>query len=142
MSTVTHDIVQKLSDLMVEGGKSERIDMLSRLQRISAERGPVVAQTAGPFKMIQLFGPDANRMVLLDRDRIFSARQPWMMIMGRIFPNGLLLRDGDEHKEHRKIMHEAFTRPALRQSMLSHRMFERVGELAAAGDLKLAVDAA
>ena len=65
--------------------------------------------------MVNLFGPDANRLVLLDRDRIFSARQPWTMIMGRIFPNGLLLRDGDEHKEHRKIMHEAFTRPALRQ---------------------------
>jgi cytochrome P450 len=97
------------------GGKRERIDMLSRLQRLHREHGPVVAQNAGPFKMINLFGPDANRLVLLDRDRIFSARQPWMMIMGRIFPNGLLLRDGDEHKLHRKIMHEAFTRPALRQ---------------------------
>jgi cytochrome P450 len=52
---------------------------------------------------------------LLDRDRIFSAKQPWDQIMGRIFPNGLLLRDGDEHKHHRKIMHEAFTRPALGQ---------------------------
>jgi cytochrome P450 len=97
------------------GGKRERIDMLSRLRRQYTERGPVVAQSAGPFKMINLFGPDANRLVLLDRDRIFSARRPWMMIMGRIFPNGLLLRDGDDHKLHRKIMHEAFTRPALRQ---------------------------
>ena len=99
----------------VLSGKQERIDMLSRLQRMYAERGPVVAINVGPFKMVNLFGPDANRHVLLDRDRIFSARQPWMMIMGRIFPNGLLLRDGDEHKQHRKIMHEAFTRPALRQ---------------------------
>jgi len=38
-----------------------------------------------------------------------------MAIMGRIFPNGLLLRDGDEHKHHRKIMHEAFKRTALRE---------------------------
>src|SRR5262249_34661108 len=101
--------------LALLGGRRERIDMLSRLQRLYRERGPVVAQNAGPFKMINLFGPDANRLVLLDRDRIFSARRPWMMIMGRIFPNGLLLRDGDEHTRHRKIMHEAFTRPALRQ---------------------------
>jgi len=63
--------------------------------------------------MINLFGPDANRFVLLDRDRIFSARRPWDMIMGKIFPNGLLLRDGDDHKHHRKIMHEAFKRSAL-----------------------------
>jgi cytochrome P450 len=97
------------------GGKRERIDMLSRLRRLHDTRGPVVGQSAGPFKMVHLFGPDANQFVLLDRERIFSARRPWMMIMGKIFPNGLLLRDGDEHKLHRKIMHEAFTRPALRQ---------------------------
>jgi cytochrome P450 len=40
--------------------------------------------------------------------------RPWTQIMGRIFTNGLLLRDGADHKHHRKIMHEAFTRPALR----------------------------
>jgi len=96
------------------GGRGVRIDMLSRLQRLYDERGPVVAQNAGIFQMVNCFGPDANRFILLDRDRIFSSRKPWMMIMGRIFPNGLLLRDGDEHKLHRKIMHEAFTRPALR----------------------------
>ena len=96
------------------GGKSQRIDMLSRLQRLHAEKGPVVAQNAGIFHLVNLFGPDANRHVLLDRDKIFSSRKPWMAIMGKIFPNGLLLRDGEEHKQHRKIMHEAFTRPALR----------------------------
>jgi len=97
------------------GGKAQRIDMLSRLQKLHAEKGPVVAQSAGVFQLVNLFGPDANRFVLLDRDRLFSSRKPWMAIMGRIFPNGLLLRDGDEHKQHRRIMHEAFTRPALRQ---------------------------
>jgi cytochrome P450 len=108
------------------GGKRERIDMLSRLRRLSDDHGGVVSQDVGVMKFVNLFGPDANRFVLLDRDRIFSSRRPWTMIMGRIFPNGLLLRDGDEHKQHRKIMHEAFTRPALRQyaermhPMISH----------------------
>jgi cytochrome P450 len=97
------------------GGKSQRIDMLSRLQRLHAEKGPVVAQNAGIFHLVHLFGPDANRLVLLDRQQIFSSRKPWTAIMGRIFPNGLLLRDGEEHKHHRKIMHEAFKRPALRE---------------------------
>ncbi len=63
-------------------------------------------------------GPDANRFVLLDRDRIFSSRKPWMMIMGTIFPNGLLLRDGEEHRHHRKIMRETFKRPVLREYTL------------------------
>lgn len=92
-----------------------RVDMLSNLRDMFDRHGHVVVQTAGPMKLVNLFGPDANRLVLLDRDQIFSARQPWMQIMGRIFPNGLLLRDGLEHKHHRKIMHEAFTRPVLRE---------------------------
>jgi cytochrome P450 len=88
--------------------------MLARLQRMYATHGNVAMAVMGPMKMVNLYGPDANRLVLLDRDRIFSARRPWTAIMGRIFPNGLLLRDGDEHKHHRKIMHIPFKRPALR----------------------------
>src|SRR5690606_10933274 len=98
---------------ILSGG--ERIDMLTPLQRFHAKYGNAVMNRIGPFRMVHLFGPDANRLVLVDREQIFSARKPWMAIMGRIFPNGLLLRDGEEHKHHRKIMHEAFKRPALRQ---------------------------
>jgi cytochrome P450 len=110
----------------VFGGASERVDMLASLSRLYDEQGPVVMQDLGVFKMINLFGPDANRHVLLDRDRIFSARRPWMQIMGRIFPNGLLLQDGDVHKQHRKIMHLPFKRPALR--VYSERMNEMIGD--------------
>ncbi len=90
-----------------------RVDMLTPLRELSARHGEVVMQRAGPFRMVNLFGPDANRFVLLDPQRIFSAKRPWDAIMGRIFPNGLLLRDGDDHKHHRKLMHTAFTRPVL-----------------------------
>jgi cytochrome P450 len=96
------------------GRGTARYDMKSLHARICRELGPVVAQGRGRFTGVHLFGPDANRFLLLDRDRIFSARRPWMLIMGTIFPNGLLLRDGDEHRHHRKLMHEAFTRPVLR----------------------------
>jgi len=99
---------------MILTGGGGRVDMLTPLRRLHAQHGPVVMQQAGAFRMVNLFGPDANRFVLLDQDRIFSAKKPWDMIMGRIFPNGLLLRDGEDHKHHRKIMHTAFTRPALR----------------------------
>ncbi len=96
-------------------GHNERVDMLAGLSRMHDEQGPVVMQDVGIMKMINLFGPDANRHVLLDRERTFSARRPWMQIMGRIFPNGLLLQDGAVHKHHRKIMHIPFKRPALRE---------------------------
>jgi cytochrome P450 len=94
---------------------ASRVDMLKSLQQMHARYGSAVEQTTPLLRIVHLFGPDANRTVLLDRDGIFSARKPWMAIMGRIFPNGLLLRDGDEHKHHRKIMHEAFKRVALRE---------------------------
>jgi cytochrome P450 len=91
-----------------------RTDMLTPLQRMHERHGNAVMQATPLVKMVNLFGPDANRLVLLDRDGIFSSRKPWTAIMGRIFPNGLLLRDGAEHKHHRKIMHEAFKRAPLR----------------------------
>jgi cytochrome P450 len=93
----------------------QRVNMLSRLDHFYRELGPVVLHQAGPLSLLHLYGPDANRFVLLDKDHIFSARRPWMLIMGRIFPNGLLLRDGRDHVHHRKIMHTAFVRPALRE---------------------------
>jgi cytochrome P450 len=93
----------------------QRVDMRSRLDQLYQAHGPVVMQQVGPFRMVNLYGPDANRLVLLDREQIFSAEQPWTQIMGRIFPNGLLLMDGARHKQHRKIMHLPFKRPALRQ---------------------------
>ncbi len=88
--------------------------MLRALRHDYEQHGVASYSHVGFAKMVNLFGPDANRFVLLDKDRIFSARKPWMLIMGRIFPNGLLLMDGQEHKTNRKIMHTAFTRPALR----------------------------
>ena len=96
----------------------QRIDMLTRLEELYRRLGPVVARDAGRFRMVNLYGPEANRAVLKDRERIFSSKKPWTMIMGRIFPAGLLLRDGDEHKHHRRIMHTAFQRPALREYLV------------------------
>lgn len=92
----------------------ERDDMHAGLRAIHEAYGPVSCQPLPMFKIVNLLGPDANRLVLLDPQRIFSARKPWMAIMGRIFPNGLLLMDGERHRMHRRIMHTAFRRPVLR----------------------------
>ena len=103
---------------------ARRIDMRTPLERQHARYGNGVRSWMGFLPMVNLFGPEANRLVLLDRDGIFSARKPWMAIMGRIFPNGLLLLDGAEHKHQRKIMHEAFKRGALRS--YAERMNPRI----------------
>jgi cytochrome P450 len=97
------------------GSGARRYEMREMQARAHRELGPVVVMGRGRFTNVFLFGPDANRAVLLDRDEALSSREPWMLIMGTIFPNGLLLRDGAEHKHHRKIMHETFKRPVLRE---------------------------
>lgn len=75
--------------------------------------GKAVRTDFGVMTSIGLFGPDAARFLLLDREEVFSAKRSWELIMGRIFGGGLLLRDGADHKHHRRIMQEAFKTPAL-----------------------------
>lgn len=93
--------------------RRHQIDMLSCLQRYHQQYGPVMMQRWGSWRIVNLAGPDANRFVLLDRDGIFMAKRPWDAIMGRIFRNGLLLRDGEDHRRHRTLMKDAFSHAAL-----------------------------
>ena len=86
---------------------------LELTERMYARYGPVVMTSLGFLKQVNLFGPDANKFVMLDRDGNLSAKGAWDLIMGRIFSNGLLLMDGDEHRFHRRIMQQAFSIPAL-----------------------------
>jgi cytochrome P450 len=69
-------------------------------------------------------------MLLLDRDEIFSAHKAWHMIMGQIFTNGLLLRDGDDHRNHRRLLREAFRTPALESYLkgMNELIEETVGD--------------
>jgi cytochrome P450 len=97
--------------------------------------GPVVRQSQGPMRMVSLAGPDAARMLLLDRDGIFSAKRSWDLIMGRIFPNGLLLRDGDDHRHHRRLLREAFRTPALERylAVMNPMLEQQLTDLVAGG---------
>jgi len=60
-----------------------------------------------------LLSPDGNEFVLLDRDKNFSSRKAWNASLEKLFPNGLMLRDGDEHRYHRRLMGAPFKAHAL-----------------------------
>jgi cytochrome P450 len=92
--------------------RDRTLELISDLNR---RHGPVVYQRTAVAPLVSLFGPDANRFVLLDQQRALSAKGAWDLIMGRIFTNGLLLRDGDDHRHHRRIMQVAFHQTALRE---------------------------
>jgi cytochrome P450 len=82
-------------------------------RRQYALKGPVVMQTWTGMKLVNLYGPDANEFVLQNRDGIFSNKRAWDFFIGRVFPNGLMLRDGDDHRQHRRIMQAGFKKPEL-----------------------------
>ena len=94
---------------------SYRDKTLELVDRLYRRYGPVVVVRTAMMPIVSLFGPDANRFVLVDRDEILSAKRAWDLIMGRIFTNGLLLRDGADHRHHRRIMQPAFHASALRE---------------------------
>jgi cytochrome P450 len=64
-------------------------------------------------KAINLLSPEGNEFVLLDRDKNFSSRLAWNMPLKNLFPNGLMLRDGDDHRFHRRLMMAPFKSEAL-----------------------------
>jgi cytochrome P450 len=57
---------------------------------------------------VSLLGPDANELVLLDPQKNFSSMLGWATILDRLFPRGLMLRDFDEHRLHRRALSVAF----------------------------------
>jgi cytochrome P450 len=57
---------------------------------------------------ISLLGPEANELVLFDQAKLFSSMHGWNMILGRLFPRGLMLLDFEEHRLHRRALSVAF----------------------------------
>ncbi|MGB1141948.1 MAG: cytochrome P450, partial [Halioglobus sp.] len=55
----------------------------------------------------------AARFVLVDPDQNFAAEPAWNLIIGGLFENGLLLKDFDEHRMHRRALQQAFKKPVL-----------------------------
>jgi cytochrome P450 len=57
---------------------------------------------------VALLGPNANELILLDSQKNFSSTFGWATILDRLFPRGLMLRDFDEHRLHRRALSVAF----------------------------------
>ena len=84
-------------------------------QALRDQFGDVVMQKTGKMTMVHLFGADAHQLCLLNPGQILSNKKAWDLIIGRIFPNGLMLRDGDDHRYHRRLMQAGFKSPVMQQ---------------------------
>lgn len=79
-----------------------------------AKYGPVFRNRAFGGRSVQMFGPDANELVLFDRDKIFSSEQGWGPVLNLLFPRGLMLMDFDKHRSDRKTLSVAFKPEPMR----------------------------
>jgi cytochrome P450 len=86
---------------------------LEHAQDMQQRYGNAVMQRIGRQSYVNLYGADAHRLALVNEGQIFSNKKAWDMIIGRVFPNGLMLRDGDDHRYHRRLMQAGFKNPVL-----------------------------
>lgn len=88
-------------------------DPLALFQREWDHYGPVAPMNSLGRKAALLLGPDACGAALLNKDGALANEPAWSQLVGPFFHGGLMLIDFDEHKRHRRILQQAFTRPRL-----------------------------
>lgn len=62
---------------------------------------------------VVLCGPAANKFLLVEGGKFTSNREAWEQVLSGLFPNGLMLMDGERHRYHRNIMQEAFKKDPM-----------------------------
>ncbi|GAB3451765.1 cytochrome P450 [Actinophytocola sediminis] len=88
-------------------------DPVGLYQRHWERYGPVAPFASIGTRAAMLLGPDAVGEALQNKDKAFANEPAWSQLVGPFFNRGLMLIDFDEHRGHRRIMQEAFTRPRL-----------------------------
>lgn len=92
-------------------------DTLGFARRVQARCGPVARGMLFARDQVLLFSPEGSEVALFDRAGVFSARGGWEPLLGALFPGGLILRDGAEHRDHRRLMLPALRRDELAASL-------------------------
>lgn len=88
---------------------------LEHSQELQSRFGNAVMQKFFGITFVNLYGADAHQIALVNPDLIFSNKKAWDQIIGRVFPNGLMLRDGDDHRYHRRLMQAGFKNNAMQR---------------------------
>ena len=105
-------------------------DPIGTVQRNYEKYGPVYRARVFGYRSVALLGPDANELVLFDRDKVFASSGGWGPVLDLVFPRGLMLMDFDEHRMHRKALGVAFKPGPMKsyQGQLDDGISRRVSE--------------
>src|SRR5882757_8895933 len=94
-------------------------DPQGQVERMHAKYGPVYRSRVFGETSINLLGPEANELLLFDQAKQFSSTHGWNMILGRLFPRGLMLLDFEEHRLHRRALSVAFKSGPMKSYLTS-----------------------
>lgn len=83
-------------------------------KRMRETYGSVYRNNAFGTRSVQLVGAEANELVLMDRDKLFSSEQGWGPLLNLLFPRGLMLMDFDHHRAERRTLGVAFKPEPMR----------------------------
>src|SRR6195952_1657838 len=83
-------------------------DPKGEVERMAAKYGPVFRSRVLGETSVTMLGPEANEMVLFDQSKLFSSTHGWEIVLGRLFPRGLMLLDFEEHRLHCRALSVAF----------------------------------
>jgi cytochrome P450 len=101
--------------LPVVGNTLEQLrDYRAFTRRMVAKYGRVYRNNSFGGRNVALHGPEANELVMFDREKIFSSEQGWGPVLNLLFPRGLMLMDFDKHRADRKILSVAFKPEPMR----------------------------
>ncbi|KKW66177.1 cytochrome P450 [Mycolicibacterium elephantis] len=98
---------------------SALVDPLEFARRRYAKYGPVSWAGGVGFRVVALMGPEALEAAWVNRDKALSSTRGWQPVIGPFFYRGIMLLDFEEHRDHRRIMQQAFTRTALNTYLAS-----------------------
>ena len=83
-------------------------DPVRHVEAMYRKHGPVYRDHLFGVRSVAMLGPEANELVLFDRDKNFSSSMGWGFLLDQLFPRGLMLMDFEEHSLHRKALGVAF----------------------------------
>jgi cytochrome P450 len=83
-------------------------------RRMREKYGNVSRSRSFGRRNVILVGPDANELVLFDRQKIFSSEQGWGPMLNLLFPRGLMLMDFEAHRVDRRALSVAFKPEPMR----------------------------
>ena len=84
------------------------------VEKRAEQFGPVFWTRALGDTSVTLLGPEANEFFLLDPQKALSSEHGWGFLLGKLFPRGLMLRDFDEHRLHRRALSVGFKAGPMR----------------------------